>query len=213
MEETHNMEYNSQTDELRITEYGRHVQNLIKYIATIEDDEKRQTYTEYIVNLMYFINKDNNNSTDKRDKLWKHAVIISDYKLNVKLPDGTPISKEDTKMIPKPLEYPKSEARYRHYGHYIQELIKKAIEVEDEQERLEFAHVIGVYMKMAYLTWNRHHYVNDDSIKEDLKILSEGKLILDDKISLDYIDAPSHSHSSSSSAASRAKKPRRKRKQ
>lgn len=205
------MKYNSQTDILRISEYGRHVQNLIKYISTIEDDEKRQVYTEYIINLMYFINKDNNNSSDKQDKLWKHAVIISDYELNVTMPDGSPISKEDTKMKPKPIEYPTSQARYRHYGHYVQELIQKAVEIEDEEQRAQFALTIGSYMKLAYLTWNKNHYVNDDSIKEDLKILSKGKLVVDEKASLDAYSTPSPSTSSSSSSHSKARKskPRR----
>ncbi len=186
-----NMEYNSQTDNLRIPEYGRHIQNLIKYISKIEDKEKRQAFTDYIVNLMYFINREDNNSSDKKDKLWKHAVLISGHELDVSLPDGSPITKEDTKIEPRKLDYPVSQARFRHYGHYVQELIKKALEVEDEEERRQFVQVIASYMKLAYLTWNKSHYVNDDAIKQDLKVLSKGQLVLDDKDSLDYL-----SHSS-----------------
>ena len=35
-------------------------------------------------------------------------------------------------------------------------------------------------MKLAYRTWNRDHYVNDEIIKGDLKKLSEGALELGD---------------------------------
>lgn len=211
MDTIHKMKYNSQTDNLRIPEYGRHVQNLIRYIATIEDEEKRQAYADYMINLMYFINKDNNNSSDKKDKLWKHAVIISNYELDVKMPDGAPISKEDTKINPKPLAYPETGARYRHYGHYVQELIKKAIAIEDEEEKQEFAQIIGSYMKLAYLTWNRNHYVNDDSIKEDLKILSKGKLVLDDKTSLDHLSKSQRNQRSSQKRSQRRSSRGRKR--
>lgn len=209
--EKHNMKYNSQIDLLRIPEYGRHIQNLIKYISTIEDDEERQNYADHIVNLMYFVNKDNNNSSDKKDKLWKHAVIISDYELDVKFPDGSPISKEDTKINPKRLDYPVSEAKYRHYGHYVQALIKKALEVENEEERKQFAQAIGSYMKLAYLTWNRNHFVNDDSIKRDLKAMSGGKLVLDDDDSLDFLKDSHTSYSSSSRSKSKGRQKGRRR--
>lgn len=38
--------------------------------------------------------------------------------------------------------------------------------------------VIASYMKLAYKTWNREHYVSDDVVKDDLEILSEGQLEL-----------------------------------
>jgi hypothetical protein len=38
--------------------------------------------------------------------------------------------------------------------------------------------VIASYMKLAYKTWNKEHYVSDDIVKEDLEILSNGQLSL-----------------------------------
>ena len=38
--------------------------------------------------------------------------------------------------------------------------------------------IIASYMKLAYRTWNREHYVNDEIIKGDLEKLSEGALVL-----------------------------------
>ena len=48
----------------------------------------------------------------------------------------------------------------------------------DGPKKEGFVEVIGAYMKLAYKTWNREHYVSDDIVKEDLEILSDGKLAL-----------------------------------
>ena len=64
-------------------------------------------------------------------------------------------------MIP----YPVSEARYRHYGHNVQVLIKKALEMEPGEKQDGFVRTIGSYMKLAYRTWNKEHFVSDDVIK------------------------------------------------
>ena len=45
-------------------------------------------------------------------------------------------------------------------------------------KREGFVEVIASYMKLAYKTWNKEHYVSDDIVKEDLEILSNGQLIL-----------------------------------
>jgi hypothetical protein len=46
-------------------------------------------------------------------------------------------------------------------------------------------HTIGSYMKLAYKTWNREHYVSDEVIKNDLDILSNGRLSLDENSRID----------------------------
>ena len=43
------IEYNSQKEHLTISEYGRKVQNLVKYAKTIENDEERQHFAEAII--------------------------------------------------------------------------------------------------------------------------------------------------------------------
>ena len=48
-----------------------------------------------------------------------------------------------------------------------------------------FVQVIGSYMKLAYKTWNREHFVSDELIIEDLETLSKGKLTLEEHSFLD----------------------------
>jgi len=62
-------------------------------------------------------------------------------------------------------------------------MIEKALAMEDEEKKMGFAYVIGSYMKLAYKTWNREHYVSDNIIKQDLETLSKGQLILEEDTS------------------------------
>ena len=179
------MEYNSQKELLIIPEYGRNIQNMINYAKTIEDDEYRQHFVEKIVDLMNQMNPQYRNLNEYRDKLWKHVFRIADYDLKVVPPNGSAPSAEESKIKPKILGYPPTEKTFRHYGHNVKELIKKAVEMEDLEKRQEFVNIIGSYMKMAYRTWNREHYVSDEIVKNDIAKISGGVLKLSDDVVLD----------------------------
>ena len=182
-----NMEYNSQREKLIIPEYGRNVQKLINYAKTIEDLEVRQVFVEGVVDLMQQMHPQNRNIEDYRERLWKHAFRIGRYDLGVKPPSGILPVPEDERKKPEQVSYPQREAKYRHYGNNVQRMIKRALEMEPGPIRDGFVTVIGSYMKLAYRTWNREHYVSDEFIKNDLATLSNGALTLADEISLDNL--------------------------
>ncbi len=182
-----NMEYNSQRELLVIPEYGRNVQRLILHAKTIDDDEKRQAFVERMIDLMYQMHPQNRNIEDYKEKLWKHIFRIAEYDLKVTPPSGIIPTPEDIYKRPEVVPYPKSEARFRHYGNNVTQLIKKAITMEEGPIRDGFTKVIGSYMKLAYKTWNREHFVSDEVIKNDLLTLSEGNLILAEEISIDNL--------------------------
>lgn len=181
------MIYNSQRESLIIPEYGRHVQQMVDYAKTIEDKEKRQAFVNQVVELMAQMNPQSRNMDDFRDKLWKHLFRIANYELDVTTPDGEKIERPNEKHRPAPLHYPQGQARYRHYGHHVQTLIKKAIDMEDGPVKEAFVEVIGNYMKLAYRTWHKEHYVNDEIIKQDLINMSNGKLEISEESSLDNL--------------------------
>jgi len=181
----HNMEYNSEKTGLIIPEYGRNVQMLIRHARTIESNEMRQAFIERVIDLMHQMHPQNRNIDDYRSKLWKHVFRIAEYDLDVMPPSGeTPTPETDLKK-PEPVSYPASNAAYRHYGNNVQILINKALMMEDGPKKIGFVTVIGGYMKMAYKTWNKEHYISDEIIKQDLLNMSDGKLSIADNISLD----------------------------
>jgi|APTNR8051073442_1049403.scaffolds.fasta_scaffold01292_12 hypothetical protein len=183
--ENFEMEYNSRREELIIPEYGRNIQNLIRYAKTIEDRRHRQAYVEKIINLMMQMHPQNRNADDYRERLWKHLFHIANYELDVTPPGGIVPRPEDAKKKPERVPYPRSEARFRHYGNHVQRLIEKALAMEKGAKREGLVSVIGSYMKLAYRTWNKEHYVSDEVIKTDLLSLSGEQLVLHDDASID----------------------------
>jgi len=180
--------YNSAKETLTIPEYGRHVQELVDHAKTIEDDEYRQKFAERIVKLMEQMTPQNKNIDDYRAKLWRHLFRISNNELKVAPPEGVKMPDDSLgRLIPEQLEYPKQQARFRHYGHNVQTMIKKAIAMEEGPKRDGFVAAIAAYMKLAYKTWNRDHYVSDDVIKADLITLSKGALAIPDEQSLNNL--------------------------
>ncbi len=181
------LEYNSAREKLIIPEYGRNVQKLVNHARVIEDPELRQAFIEKVIDLMMQMHPQNRNLDDYRRKLWKHVFKISDYTLDVITPNGEKFQPEDDQKYPDPIGYPEYAARFRHYGHNVQKLVKKALEMEDGPVKDGFVAVIGAYMKLAYRTWNKEHYVSDEIIKADLARLSDGQLELNDNASIDKL--------------------------
>lgn len=174
--------YNTSQAELIMPEYGRNVQDLVIHCKSIENPDLRQAFAEEVVNLMQIMTPYNRNIDEHRKKLWHHFFRIAKYDINVVTPYGFIPTPDEDKLRPERILYPKGTDKYRHYGNYVNILIKKALEMELGQKQDEFAHIIGSYMKMAYKNWNKEHYVSDELIKNDLAVMSNGKLVIDENI-------------------------------
>lgn len=174
------IEYNTEKPAIQFPEYGRSIHEMIEHAKSIEPPQQRQKTVEAIVGLMITLspNNPNRNMDDFREKLWNHVFAIANYELDVTPPPGIIIVREEDRPKPEPLGYPASSTRKRHYGSSVHALIQKAIEMPEGSKREGFVEVIASYMKLAYKTWNKEHYVSDDIVKEDLEILSNGQLVL-----------------------------------
>ncbi|MCB0602244.1 MAG: DUF4290 domain-containing protein [Saprospiraceae bacterium] len=181
------MQYNSTKTHLIYPEYGRHIQEMIHYARTIENPKERQAYAEEIIRLMHFIDSQDKSNFDNEDKLWKHLFTIAEFDIDVMPPSGVKPTREELEKAPPRVEYPQKDPNYRHYGLNVERLLEKAVAMEDDDKREVFVNIIGSYMKMAYKNWNKEHYVNDEIIKNDIALISKGKLIMDEETSLDYL--------------------------
>lgn len=180
------MEYNSRRETLIIPEYGRHLQNLVNKVKTIDDPNERQGYVESILNLLSVLSPASKNLAEYKEKLWNHIFRIANYNLDVKVPDGVEIKPPAEK--PKVhLPYPVHSFKYRHYGYYVQKMIEKAMTIEDPAIRQAYTEIIGSYMKLAYHTWNKEHYVNDEIIKQDLLAMTNGSLHIHNDHDFDFL--------------------------
>ncbi len=143
------MEYNSDRELLIMPEYGRNVQLLVNHAKTIEDPEYRQAFVERLIELMYQMNPQNKNVEDYRVKLWKHVFQIAQFDLDVVPLLGDIPTEEDARKKPDRVSYPHNDTRFRHYGHNVQKLIEKALQMEEGPIREGFLNVIGSYIKLG----------------------------------------------------------------
>lgn len=197
------MEYNSQRGFLRLREYGRHIQNLVEYAITLEDKEKRQDVVDHVIHIMGNLNPHLKNVDDFKHLLWDHLHVMADFQLEVDSPYPLP-KKEVLFAKPERFEYPSKNSRYRHYGKNILSMIEKAVEMEDGEKKIAYTKCIANYMKIVHNNWNSET-VTDETIINDLSILSKNKLHLSDEVTLNKV-APSKKKYTSNNRSGRNKK-------
>jgi len=169
--------YNTNLKPLKIPEYGRMIHQLVDYLKTIEDRDKRNFYAKEIIRLMGLKNKSLRDVPDFQHKLWDHLFIMADFDLDVDTPYEKP-TPEKIHQKPDRLPYPRKGYKYRYYGHIIYDLIRKAVEWDgDEETRRMLIMTIANHMKKNYLKWNKES-VDDAIIFRHLYELSNGKIDL-----------------------------------
>ncbi|OYD47446.1 hypothetical protein CHU00_00795 [Sphingobacterium cellulitidis] len=169
-------DYNSTRPKLILAEYGRNVQNMVDYICTLSDREERNRLAQVVIDMMGVLNPHLRDVSDFKHKLWDHLYIISDFKIDVDSPYPIP-TKENIHHKPETLKYPNHNIKFKHYGHTVEEMIKKTLNISNPEARQKMTLSVANFMKMAYLTWNKDS-VSDDQILQDLSTLSHGELQL-----------------------------------
>ena len=170
------MEYNTQRKKMELPEYGRSVQNMVDHALTIEDREERQRCANTIINIMGGMFPHLRDVPDFKHKLWDHLAIMADFKLDIDYPFDI-VKKEDLVVKPEQLEDPNGAFRYRHYGRFLEGMVKKAIEIEDEEEKKQLINLLAIQMKKDLNNWNKEG-IEDQKIVDDLREYSNGAIDL-----------------------------------
>lgn len=181
-----NFDYNTTRSDLILAEYGRNVQNMVKYIIDLPTKEERNKYAQAVIDLMGFLNPHLRDVADFKHKLWDHLHIISDYKIDVDSPYPKP-TPEAALVKPAHIGYPQQKIRYKHYGKTVEKLIEKTIEEENPERKAAMVQGVANFMKMAYVQWNKDN-VSDEVIFKNLRELSDGKLELDENVNLQKVE-------------------------
>lgn len=167
--------YQTSLPKLIIPEYGRNVQRMIDHAVSIENREERNLCAKAIIEVMGQLNPHLRDIADFKHKLWDHLFVISDFKLDVDSPYPVP-SRETFQTKPEKVQYPGNAIRFRHYGKIAEEMVAKAIAMEDGEMKDAFIEMVANMMKRFYAVWNRDA-VADEVIWEQIKILSGGKIL------------------------------------
>lgn len=155
-------------------EYGRHIQEMVDYVKTIEDPADRQRNAEAIIELMGILNPHLKNVEDFRHKLWDHLFTIANFDLDVQSPYPIPTA-EKLNQKPQVIPYPQPGKTHRHLGKLVIALVEKAKKEPDEEKREAFTKGIAYYMKLAYNNWHKE-IVHDEMIQNEIDFLSGGAL-------------------------------------
>ncbi len=196
-----NFDYNSTRNKLILSEYGRNVQNMVKYIVALPTKEERNRYAQVVIDLMGFLNPHLRDVADFKHKLWDHLHIISDFQIDVDSPYPKP-SPEAIHLKPEPLKYPHQRIKYKHYGKTIELMIEKAKSIDDPDRRRHMVQAVANFMKMAYVQWNKDS-VTDEMILSDLYNLSGGQLKLEENINLNRVEYRANTHTNNQSSRGR----------
>ena len=168
------MDYNTQRKHLVLPEYGRHIQQMVDQLLDIEDSNERSKQAKGIITVMGNMNPHLRDINDFKHKLWDHLHIMADFKLDI----DSPYPKPDKQVIyekPKHVPYPSHPIKFKHYGRSISQMIEKAVEMEDGEQKEALTSLIANHMKKSCQTWNKESVSPEDIIR-DIEELSNGKL-------------------------------------
>jgi hypothetical protein len=178
-------DYNTTRESLIIKEYGRNVQELVKYAMSIEDKDKRTKLAHIIISVMQQVNPNSNGNTTNEEyfkKLWNHIYMISEYKLDVNYPYE--VSKNEiVNHNPEHVDYKDNDIRYRFYGKNTELVLLGLTEMEESPERLALLVAMANQMKEMYIAWNKS-IVGDEMINKHIQEISGGKLSLPEGLEL-----------------------------
>lgn len=170
-------DYNTEKPALILKEYGRNMQMLVDHLRTIEDKEKRSEFAYLLVDLMKLINPAARDSQENSQKLWDDLFIMSDFNMDIDSPYPMP-EREILNKKPERMGYQSTTIRFKHYGRNIQLLIKKAMELEETEDKEAAVIHIGRLMKSFQNTWNRDN-VEDQTILKNIEKMSNNELTID----------------------------------
>ncbi len=172
--EVNELEYNTRMPKMALNEYGRNIQRMVDYALTIEDREERNRCAQDIIRIMGNLFPHLRDVADFKHKLCDHLAIMSDFKLDVDYP-FEPLRPSDLTTKPEKVPYQNHQTKIRHYGHMVEELIVKACEMPEGEEKQYLLELIANHMKKSYFMMNKE-IPEDSKIFDDINRLSQGKL-------------------------------------
>lgn len=168
------LRYNTQLKRLILPEYGRNIQSMVDHCMTIEDRDERTRCAYSIVASMANLFPELKQGGEYSHKLWDHLAIMSDFQLDIDYPCEV-VRPENLHTLPDPVAYGNHNIRRRQYGASINNMIQKASEMPEGEERTEFVRLIASQMKKLLLA-NNTDGIDDERVFRDITEMSEGVL-------------------------------------
>ena len=170
--------YNYTRRKLLLPEYGRHIQEMIDSLSAIEDRRERNRQARAVIAVMGNLNPLLRDTADFTHKLWDHLFILSDFQLDVDSPYPRPTRQELT-ASPRPLAYSQGRIAHKHYGKYVERMLRALAAEHDPQRVAQTVDNIARYMRSKSYEYNQEH-PNNEVIVKDIKRMSGGAIEIDE---------------------------------
>lgn len=171
--------YNSTRKRLFLPEYGRHIHQMVDSLLLIEDRKERNRQAKAVIAVMGNLFPLLRDTSDFNHKLWDHLFIMSDFQLDVDSPYARP-TRQDLAIAPRRLSYSQSRISHKHYGKYIERMIR-SIDTSQPREKINLTvDSIARYMRTKSYEYNQEH-PNNEVIIKDIRRMAKGEIHLDEE--------------------------------
>lgn len=172
--------YNSSRRRLFLPEYGRHIHEMVDSLLEIEDRKERNRQARAVIAVMGNLFPLLRDTADFAHKLWDHLFIMSDFQLDVDSPYPRP-TREELTVTPRQLSYSQGGIAYKHYGKYVERMIRALNnpELAPESVSRTIENLAG-YMRTKSYEYNQEH-PNNEVILKDIRRMSNGEIEIDEE--------------------------------
>ncbi len=170
--------YNHTRRKLYLPEYGRHIQEMVDSLQQIDDRRERNRQARAVIAVMGNLNPLLRDTADFTHKLWDHLFIMSDFQLDVDSPYPLP-SRQALTVAPHRLAYPQQRIAYKHYGKYVERMIRSLDSGSDRETVARTVDSLARYMRTKSFEYNQEH-PNNEVIVKDIKRMSGGTIEIDE---------------------------------
>ena len=150
---------------------------MIDHCVSLPNRADRQRCANTIIAVMERMIPRTGDAESFRRKLWDHLALMSQFKLDIDYPYDVSKAKEISEK-PKPLAYPMTKIKVRHYGHLLFESFELLKKMEPGKERDELARLTAEQMKRNLGQWS-HGANNYDKVVDDIARFTDGIIQLD----------------------------------
>ena len=171
------LDYNTQRKKLVLPEYGREIQNMVDYAASLPDRAQRLRCAKSIVRLMQSKMAPVQGNADFEQTLWDHLYLMSGKQLDIDWPCDVSAA-EKFLSKPQPMELPQQNIKMRHYGKLMEQLFEKLKTMPAGPERDALALDTANQMKRDLVLWG-HGSMEDAKVADDLAYYTDGAIHLD----------------------------------
>lgn len=171
------MEYNTALPRLSMREYGRNIQKLVTYCASIEDREERNKCARAIAEVMVQLFPELSGEDVNNRRVWDHINTIANFKLDIDFPCEV-LEENEKRPSAEKIPYSVKSDKFRVYGSNLVKMIRVISKMEGGIEKDNLIFLVANQMKKLLINVNTDN-ATDRRVFNDIREISGGRIDID----------------------------------